>query len=157
MSLLIFPSLHNPQFYLTNQSNVIQFFIRNFLFTKRPQLQSSINVANLYVPDVVKRFVFKKILHETNQLPLPFKDAFDGIQEFVSVNAETFSIDSGETPGSSYIMRTGAWQRPDDKFVILLFNKQNDKPFAVAKAGSIKYHKDIEQEFVHTKYIMMSY
>jgi hypothetical protein len=151
MSFFLFPSPKNPQFCFSKHKNVIQFFITNFLYSKTPGIQLFINIVKLIVPDILNRFLLTIMLDEEIQLTPQLRETLVHINNYVKLRSEAFLIDADEVDDINYIIRMGAWDRTDDKVVILLFTNKSKRPFAVAKVGSETHFRTIEMEYRNTR------
>ncbi len=151
MSLLVFPSQNKPQFYISNDTNVIIYFIYNFLFSGKLKIQLLINIIKSILPNSLLSLLLKCLLKTEPALPAALSETLNSIKAFVSKNRDSFQIGNEICEDIHFIIRISTWQRVNDKFVIILFIHGNHNPFAVVKVGSLQYTDSIELEYSNTK------
>jgi hypothetical protein len=147
MSFFVFPSRSKPQFILSDNSDIAEYFADNFLFSKKTKIQRLINAVKSFLPDGLRRFIFNMLLQKEEVLYDDLSDTVKYLQEFVKQNKTLFLPETINNSEISFIIRKTAWQRKSDKYVILLFLIGAKEPFAVVKAGSAAHIISLEAEF----------
>src|SRR4030065_2238043 len=90
MTFFIFPSRQKPQFYFSNNKNVIIFFINNFLLSKNTKIQLLIKIIKSALPETFIYLLLKTILMREKRLPDEISDAIKDIRDFIKTNRELF-------------------------------------------------------------------
>ena len=151
MSFFIYPTPKRPQFYFSNRTNVLNFFIDKFFYLRKSELQFLITITKRIVPNLLIRLFIRLIMKKEKGLPYGMTEEINSMIGFIKRNKNLFSPDSEKHEDINFIIRKSKWHRINDKYVILFFKYHDKKPFTVAKVGYLTNEESIQKEYNNMK------